>query len=913
MAEIKKTEENIDRIKLINSIKEDKLPKLTFAVKEQKKRLDLALRSFEDLNRKKEQEAIAQALELQRKEEANQKALESKVVEKEAEQTAQEIKITEEIKEPVETISKVEEQKALKKEEISVKIETEAKTEEAKEVKSEAQKERPKENQSQSRVRQFDRNDRQQQRPPRQQNDRPQGDRRPQGQSYQGGAGGYNRQGGGYTPRPQGQGGGYTPRPQGQGGGYTPRPQGQGGGYTPRPQGQGTRPPYGPKPGFNKDGINRTAAPIVASSAPASTANKKPFERKDKVTEDKKTMNKRTLVRRGFVDERADDDFGPRHRKAKSKKAPKQEIIPIKIEKAVITTENLTVKMLSEKIGITAQEILKKLMILGIMTTINGVVDFETMELVADEFGVKLEKRLDKTKEEVLTESAMEEDSPEDLSERPPIVTVMGHVDHGKTSLLDAIRKTNVTDDEAGGITQHIGAYTVNVGDKKVTFVDTPGHEAFTAMRARGAKVTDIVIIVVAADDGVMPQTIEAINHAKAAKVPIIIAINKMDKQDANPQKILEQLSAHDVLCEAWGGDSPAVEISAKARKNIDKLLTTIIAVAEVNEFKANPNRMGYGTIVEAKLDKNKGAIANIIVENGTIKVGDTVVSGVTYGRIKALQDDKGRAVKEAGPSMPVSILGFSEVPDAGEPIYVVEDEKLAKQVISERVTKQKASGAASTNVVTLSDVFNKISEGQLKDLNLIIKADVQGSVEALKESLNKLSNEEVRVNSIHCGVGAVNKSDVMLAEASGAIIIGFNVRPDSESKQYAESAGIDIRLYRIIYDAIDDVSAAIKGMLAPKYQETVNGQCEVRNVFKITGSGIVAGCYVTSGKMLRSGNIRVLRDNTVVYDGAMGSLKRLKDDVKEVATNYECGVTVNGFSDFKVGDVLESYTLEKI
>lgn len=897
MAETKKTQENVDKLKLINSLKDaNNLPKLSLAVKEQKKRLDLVLRSYEDLNRQKEQQAINKALEKQREEQAKaaeKVALEEKEAQKEMIQpVAKEEQVVEEIKPAADNVSIAQEKTESKVQEKVVQPEPEKKVQEVQKVNSEQQIEKPKDNQPQSRVRQFDRSERpawkdNQQQKDRPQSDRPnnrfQGERRQNGQYSQGAnnqqSGGFNRQGGGNAPRPQ-----------------------------------GNRPPYGNKPAFKKDG-SRSAAPIIPPipvPAPASNTTKKPYERKDKVS-DGKGMNKRTLVRRGFIDERIDDEFAPKHRKVKTKKSPKQEIVPIKIEKAVITTDNLTVKMLSEKIGITAQEILKKLMILGIMTTINGVVDFETMELVADEFGVKLEKRLDKTKEEVLTESAMEEDSPEDLTERPPIVTVMGHVDHGKTSLLDAIRKTNVIEDEAGGITQHIGAYTVNIGDKKITFVDTPGHEAFTAMRARGAKVTDIVIIVVAADDGVMPQTIEAINHAKAAKVPIIIAINKMDKPEANPQRILEQLSAHDVLCEAWGGDSPAVEISAKARKNIDKLLSTIIAVAEVYEFKANPNRKGYGTIVEAKLDKNKGPVANVIIQNGTLRVGDTVVSGITYGHVRALQDDKGRSVKEAGPSMPVSILGFSEVPDAGEPIYVVEDEKLAKQVISERLAKQKASGSASSNVVTLSDVFNKISEGQMKDLNLIIKGDVQGSVEALKESLGKLSNEEVRVNPIHCGVGAINKSDVMLAEASKAIIIGFNVRADSESKQYAENAGIDIRLYRIIYDAIDDVNAAIKGMLAPKYQETVNGQCEVRNVFKITGSGIVAGCYVTSGKILRSGNVRVLRNNTVVYDGAMGSLKRLKDDVKEVATGYECGVTVNGFSDFKAGDVLESYSLEKI
>lgn len=899
MAEINKTE-SVDNLQLINSLKdENNLPKLSLTVKEQKKRLDLVLRSFEDINRKREQQAIAaQALAKQQeeaKEEAKtteKKAFEQKEKEEAMIQSAQ--KTAEKVQPVAENISDKEEQKEVKKEE-PVQVQTKAANQEPKAAPKEVEKvsaapQKDKQsNQTQSRVKQFEHNDRssnQQQRTARPQNDRTQGDRKPQGQPYKQGPnaqqpGGFNRQGG------------NNQKPY------------------------GNKQPYGNKPAFSKDGAKSGAPiippPIIPVSAPAPA--KKTHDRKDKINEEKKMMSKRTLVRRGFIDEGYDDDeSAPRHRKLKVKKAaPKKEITPIKIEKAVITTENLTVKMLSEKIGITAQEILKKLMILGIMTTINGVVDFDTMELVASEFGVKLEKKLDKTKEEVLTELAMEEDAPENLKERPPIVTVMGHVDHGKTSLLDAIRKTNVTEGEAGGITQHIGAYTVNVGDKKITFIDTPGHEAFTAMRSRGAKITDIVIIVVAADDGVMPQTIEAINHAKAADVPIIIAINKMDKPGANPQRILEQLSAHDVLCEAWGGDSPAVEISAKTRMNIDKLLSTILTVAEIYEYKANPNRKGYGAIIEAKIDKNKGPIANIIVQNGTLKVGDTVVSGITYGHVRALQDDKGRSVKEAGPSMPVSILGFSEVPNAGDPIYVVEDEKLAKQVISERIAKQRASGLAVSNVVTLNDVFNKISEGQMKDLNLIIKADVQGSVEALKESLSKLSNEEVKVNIIHSAVGAINKSDVMLAEASKAIIIGFNVRPDSESKQYAENVGIDIRLYRIIYDAIDDVNAAIKGMLDPKYKETVNGQCEVRNVFKITGAGIVAGCYVTSGKILRSSNIRVLRNNTVIFDGSVGSLKRLKDDVKEVASGFECGVTVSGFSDFKVGDVLESYTLEKI
>jgi translation initiation factor IF-2 len=813
MAEIKKTEESVDKIKLLASLKEEKnLPKLFNVLREQKKRLDLIARALDDINRKKEEQALAEMLAQQREQE---------------ELLAQQESIKEQdIKADTQTVSPEKIDERQQAGEATQKQEAVAHTKEQKQAKPLKQKEQPK-----AKTRQE------------------------------------------------------------------------------KPQETKAQIPAD-KPSLVDA---KPSAPVVPASI-SSPTKQKSHDKKDKKFEEKKSMNKRTLIRRGFIDDRFDDDdYSPRHRKPKAKKTPKKQITPIKIEKAVITTDNLTVKMLSEKIGVPAQDILKKLMILGVMTTINGVVDFDTMELVADEFGVKLEKKIEKTKEEVLSESVLEEDNPEDLVERPAIVTVMGHVDHGKTSLLDAIRKTNVIEGEAGGITQHIGAYTVNVRDKKITFIDTPGHEAFTAMRARGAKVTDIAIIVVAVDDGVMPQTAEAINHAKAANVPIIIAINKIDKPNTNPQRILEQLTAHEVLCEAWGGDSPAVEISAKTGKNIDKLLDTILDVAELHEFKANPNRKGYGTIIEAKLDKSRGPVANIIVQNGTLRVGDAIVSGVTYGHVRAMQDDKGRNIKEAGPSMPVSVLGFSEVPEAGEHIYVVEDEKLAKQVVSERITKQRTAESAVSNIVTLSDVFNKISEGKMKDLNLIIKADVQGSVEALKESLSKLSNEEVKVNTIHCGVGAVKKTDVMLAEASNAIIIGFNVRADAESKQLAESSGVDIRYYRIIYDAIDDINAAIKGMLTPKFEEIVNGQCEVRNVFKITGAGIVAGCYVTSGKILRNSNVRVLRDNTVVYDSTIGSLKRIKDDVKEVATGYECGVTISGFSDFKVGDVLESYTLEKI
>lgn len=874
--------ENVDKIKSISELKADnKIPAALSNLRDIKRKLDAVGKSLEDI-KKARAEAQREIDEKPTEQNVGQKVetqQQAQVVsEKEAaEKTTVEIKVPEPIKtEPVEEAIEVKETVAEEKPASQPKPEPQAQSIVTPSfiVKEKHEgyiiSEKPS-----SRVRQFDSSGRKDNRPPR-----------PQDASKAG-------------PRHQGQAG----KPQGQGG----KPFVQGG--KPQTQPRPNKPASSGKP-FVPVNI---APPPVASAKDSGKDKVKTIERKEKAPVDGKGMSKRTLVRRGFIVENTSfDDEGGKYRKVKTKKAaPKPKVEIPKIEKAVITTENLTVKMLSEKIGVPAQEILKKLLILGIMTNINSVVDYETMELVADEFGVKLEKKVAQTKEEELEELQQEEDRPEDLQERPPIVTVMGHVDHGKTSLLDAIRKTNVIEGEAGGITQHIGAYSVVINDKKITFIDTPGHEAFTAMRARGAKVTDIAILVVAADDGVMPQTIEAINHAKAANVPIIIAVNKIDKPTANPQRVLQQLADHEVLCEAWGGDCPAVEISAKQNLNIDKLLNTILVVAEVNDLKANPNRRAKGTIVEAKLDKSKGPVATIIVQNGTLRIGDTVVSGTTYGNIRAMLDDKGRAVKEAGPSMAVSVLGLSEVPSAGDVIYAV-DEKLAKQVVSERLAKQR-NELIAVNKMSLDDVFNKISEGQIKDLNLIVKADVQGSVEALKSSLAKLSNEEVRVNTIHAAVGAINRSDIMLAEASKAIIIGFNVRADSESKIIAEQAGIDIKIYKIIYEAIEDIEAAIKGMRAPKYKEIINGSCEVREVFNITGSGIVAGCYVTSGKILRSSNARVYRNDIVVFDGNIGSLKRMKDDVKEVAAGYECGVTVQNFTSFEKGDVIESYTLERI
>lgn len=623
-------------------------------------------------------------------------------------------------------------------------------------------------------------------------------------------------------------------------------------------------------------------------------------------------MNKRTLIRKGFIiDDAGEERMGTRKLKNKKAKAPVI-VAPVKIDKAVITTENLTVKILSEKIGKTAQEIIKQLMLLGIMTNINSVVDFQTMELVANELGVELELKLEQTKEEKLEAMHDEADNEEDLVKRPPIITVMGHVDHGKTSLLDAIRKTSVASGEAGGITQHIGAYSVMCKGEKITFLDTPGHEAFTEMRARGTNVTDIAVLVVAADDGIMPQTIESINHAKAAKVPVIVAVNKIDKPGANVEKVKQSLTEYDLVPEEWGGDTIVVPLSAKTGEGIDKLLEMILFLAEYNNYRANPKRQARGSIIESRLDKGKGPVANIIVLNGTLHVGDYVVSGLASGRVRGMVDDKGRSVKEATPATPVSVLGFTDVPNAGDGIFVVEDEKTAKQIVAERTAKIKNEAAQQGQKVTLDDVFSKIKEGEMKDLNIIIKADVQGSVEALKASIEKLTNDEVKVSVVHGGVGAINKSDLMLAGVSNAIIIGFNVRPDSESKALAESTGVDIRLYNVIYEAIDDVNAAIKGLAAPKFKETILGRAQIRSVIKISGVGNIAGCYVLSGKLARNAKVRVYRDDVVIHDGTVSNLKRFKDDVKEVSAGYECGLSLQDFDAFMENDEVESYVLEQ-
>ena len=591
-------------------------------------------------------------------------------------------------------------------------------------------------------------------------------------------------------------------------------------------------------------------------------------------------------------------------------KANKEE----KVKKGPITVkipDEIGVGELADRLQVPATEVIKKLMLLGVMASISQSVDYETASLIAEDFGAIVEKEIILTREDILFNDF--EDTEEQLETRSPVVVVMGHVDHGKTSLLDAIRSTNVIDTEAGGITQHIGAYRVRINDRKITFLDTPGHEAFTAMRARGAQVTDIAILVVAADDGIMPQTIEAINHAKAANVGIIVAINKIDKDGANPDRIKQELTEHGLVPEDWGGDTICVEISAKHRQNIEELLEMVILVADMRELKANPNRRAKGTVIEAKLDKGRGPVASILVQNGTLKAGDTVVVGTSFGHIRAMFDDKGKAVKKAGPSVPVEILGLDSVPEGGEVFYAVDDERMAKQVIEARKQKLKEERLTQSNVVTLDDFFNKVQEGQIKDLNIIIKADVNGSVEAVKQSLEKLSNDEVRINVVHAGVGAIRESDVMLAYTSNAIIVGFNVRPDAGATASAEAQGVDIRLYRVIYTAIEEIEAAMKGMLDPTYKEEVTGHAEIRQTFKVSGVGTIAGCYVTDGTITRNTQVRIVRDGIVIHEGELASLKRFKDDVKEVNSGYECGLSIERFNDIKEGDVVEGFKMVEI
>lgn len=717
------------------------------------------------------------------------------------------------------------------------------------------------------------------------------------------------------TPKPKvqtrvfGQNGYQAPR--------GPKTQGQGGYQGQKSQGQNQQ------GGMRRPSASQNLANVAQQFPPKPAAQKGKGAKQNSGANtnsnkfDDRTMNKRALLKKGYiVDDRIsydeDGEMVVRNYKVNKNRGGGNSAT-IVIENAVITTDPVSIKTLSEKIGKSAAEIVKTLFVLGIMKTINDSIDFATAELVADEFGIKLEYKPDVTLEDTLS-AQLEVDDEEELDNlvpRPPIVTIMGHVDHGKTSLLDYIRKTNVTGGEAGGITQHIGAYTVTLNGSPITFLDTPGHEAFTAMRARGAQVTDIAILVVAADDGIMPQTLEAISHAKQAKVPIIVALNKMDRPGANPDRVLSQLAENGVTPEEWGGETPVVRVSAKTGMGVEDLLEQILVRAEVEELRANPDRNARGTIIEAKLDKGLGKIATILVQTGTLRVGDNVVAGTCTGKIRAMIDDKGRKVKKAGPSIPVSVTGWDDVPEAGDRIDVVADEKFARELAEERKLKIAASQTESTSV-SLNDLFDKISKGELKSVKLIIKADVQGSVEAVKQSLSKLGNEEVNIDIIHAAVGGIKESDVLLAETSNAIIIGFNVRPDANAKQLAAQKKIDIRFYNIIYNAIEDIEKAVKGMLDPKFQEVVLGSADVRELFKISGVGTIAGCHVTDGKIVRGAQARLIRNGKVEYTGEIASLRHGKDDVKEMAKNFDCGIMLSNFQDIKVDDVIEAFTMEK-
>ncbi len=774
---------------------------------------------------------------------------------------------------------------------------------------------------------------------------------------------------GGYQGQRQGE---FKPRDSREGG-YQGQRQGtfkprdsREGGYQGQRQGGGS---YGSRPPYDKDaksgdyrndgnrgfsgGRNKPLA-IPKAAAPAGAVEEKVFTRGErrsfqgveKQKEEKKEQKKDTtrlnagntnkgndikkkldtvIGHKAKVTDMMSDDFvidvfyddseeainAKRAEKRIKKNKIKEKYIPPKAVLTDITVnETLTVKELAEALKKTAADVIKRLFLMGITATQNEELDYETAAIIGDEFGIKVHKAVVVSQEDILFDDS--EDDDDDLEPRAPVVVVMGHVDHGKTSLLDAIRSANIAEQEAGGITQTIGAYTVNLHGRDITFLDTPGHEAFTAMRARGAQVTDIAILVVAADDGVMPQTIEAINHAKAAGVSIIVAINKIDKPNANPDRVKQELTEYGLLVEEWGGDIIAVPVSAKKHENIDQLLEMVLLTADILELKSNPNKQAKGTVIEAQLDKNKGPVATLLVQRGTLRTGDSILSGSTFGHIRSMLNDRGRKIIEAGPSIPVEIFGLSEVPEAGDIFYAVSDERVAKQLAERRKEEihQKHIGRAK---ISLEDLFNQIQQGNVKDLNLIIKADVQGSVEAIRSSMEKLSNDEVKVNVIHGAVGAIIEADVTLAEVSNAIIIGFNVRPSAQVTEMAKEAGVDMRLYRVIYDAIEDIEKAMKGMLDPIYKEVVNGHVEIRQLFKVSGVGTIGGAYVIDGKILRNSDVRIVRNGIVVHEGKLASLKRFKDDAKEVAAGYECGIMIEHYNDIKEGDIIESFHMEEV
>ena len=727
---------------------------------------------------------------------------------------------------------------------------------------------------------------------------------RPAGQQGQ-----YGRPAGqpGQYGRPAGQQGQFG-RPAGQPGQYGRPAGGQTGG--PRPQGGGFG---GGRQGSAGGGRQRTpelAVPMEKERVSNYDPNKKNYIRQhdpEHVSRNRKQASKNAHFN-GY-----DDEVIRGGKRARAKKPSAQQMMaPIKIETAYMAGDTITVRDLTEKIGKSASEIIKKLFLLGNMATINSEIDFDTAQLVCSDFEITLERKQEQTAEAALVAEDFD-DAEENLQPRPPVVTIMGHVDHGKTSLLDYIRKSRVTAGEAGGITQHIGAYTVDVDGRKITFLDTPGHEAFTAMRARGTQATDIAVLVVAADDSVMPQTVDSINHAKAADVPVIVAINKMDKPDANPDRVKQDLTQYGLGCEDWGGETICVPVSAVTGQGVDELLEMILLQADMLQLQANPNRLGKGVIIEAKLDKARGPLATVLLQNGTLHVGDSIIAGLASGKVRALINDKGERVSEAGPSMPVEIMGFDDVPSAGDEMIAVGDDHLSRQVADERREKIKASREATMAKMSMENLFSSIEAGKVTTLNLIIKADVQGSVEAVKQAMEKLSNDEVKIRVLHSAAGAITKDDVNLAAAFNAIIIGFNIRPDASAREAAEKQKVDVRMYTVIYKAIEDMELAMKGMLEPEYREVLLGHAEVRNVFKITGSGIIAGCYVTDGKVQRNAGVRLLRDNVVVHEGKLSSLRHLKDDVKEMAAGYECGMSLEGHNDIKEGDVVECYIMEEI
>ena len=670
-----------------------------------------------------------------------------------------------------------------------------------------------------------------------------------------------------------------------------------------------------PQPKKEKKGEapNRGPAEIRKVDTRASNINIDKYNERYENIAPANAMHGDNMQRKQKIKQKSQDYRRPQGAKRETEADKLRRLQLEKIKKTPITVtigEEITVGELAAAMKKTASDVIKELMKLGMLATVNQTIDYDTAEIVATEMGCKVQKAVVVTIEERIMD--ISEDTEESLKPRNPIVVVMGHVDHGKTSLLDAIRNAKVAAGEAGGITQHIGAYRVNHEGNEITFLDTPGHAAFTSMRQRGAMATDIAILVVAADDGIMPQTIEAINHAKAAEVQIIVAINKMDKPEANPDRIKQQLTEHGLVPEEWGGDIICVPVSAKTHAGIDDLLANLLLIAEMQELKANPDRAGKGVVIEARLDKGRGPVATLLVQNGTLRSGDIIVAGTSVGRVRVMLDEHGRSLKEAGPAVPVEITGLDEVPSAGDNFDAVSDERLARQLVEQRKQKAKDEAFSAAQKVTLDNLFSQLEQGEVKDLNVIVKADVQGSVEAVKESLVKLSNEEVRVNVIHGGAGAINESDIMLAATSGAIVVGFNVRPDPVAKEAAERDGVEMRLYRVIYDCIDEITAAMKGMLAPKEREVALGELEVRQTYKVSGIGVIAGCYVKNGKITRDAKVRVVRDGIVVAEDEIASLRRFKDDVKEVADGYECGVGLEKFGDIKEGDIFEAFIIEE-